>query len=108
MPLFLSRADVGLGRRRAITATATAFIPRVLEARALAIRCAHAAAHLVEGRLHGREKAFVGDAGSPAPNRTSLDQADIEDNAAHSGGVNIFCRGFGNHNHDILMRLHLK
>jgi predicted transcriptional regulator len=32
----------------------------------------------------------------------------IDDNAAHPGGVNIFGRGFGNHNHDILMRLHLK
>ena len=32
----------------------------------------------------------------------------IDDNAAHPGGVNIFGRGFGNHNQDILMRLHLK
>lgn len=32
----------------------------------------------------------------------------IDDNAVHPGGVNIFSRGFGNHNHDILMRLHLK
>ena len=107
MPLFMSRADVGPGRRRAMTADRRGVHTRVLEARGLAIRCAHAVAHLVEGHLHGREKAFVDDAGSAPPNRTSLDQADIEDNAAHSG-VNIFCRGFGNHNHDILMRLHLK
>ncbi len=32
----------------------------------------------------------------------------IDDNAAHPGGVNIFGRGFGNHNQDILMRLFLK
>ena len=32
----------------------------------------------------------------------------IDDKAAHPGGVNIFGRGFGNHNQDILMRLHLK
>jgi predicted transcriptional regulator len=32
----------------------------------------------------------------------------IDDNAVHPGGGNIFGRGFGNHNHDILMRLHLK
>jgi predicted transcriptional regulator len=32
----------------------------------------------------------------------------IDDNAARPGGINIFCRGFGNHNQDILMRLHLK
>jgi predicted transcriptional regulator len=32
----------------------------------------------------------------------------IDDSAAHPGGVNIFGRGFGNHNHNILMRLHLK
>jgi predicted transcriptional regulator len=32
----------------------------------------------------------------------------IDDGAAHPGGVNIFGRGFGNHNQDILMRLHLK
>lgn len=31
----------------------------------------------------------------------------IDDNAAHPGGVNIFGRGFGNHNQDIVMRLHL-
>jgi predicted transcriptional regulator len=31
----------------------------------------------------------------------------IEDGAAHPGGVNIFGRGFGNHNQDIVMRLHL-
>ena len=32
----------------------------------------------------------------------------IDDNAQHPGGVNIFGRGFGNHNQDILMRLYLK
>jgi predicted transcriptional regulator len=31
----------------------------------------------------------------------------IDDGAPHPGGVNIFGRGFGNHNHDVLMRLHL-
>ncbi len=31
----------------------------------------------------------------------------IDDKAAHPGGVNIFGRGFGNHNQDIVMRLHL-
>lgn len=32
----------------------------------------------------------------------------IEDGAAHPGGVNIFGRGFGNHDQDIVMRLHLQ
>jgi len=32
----------------------------------------------------------------------------IEDSARHPGGVNIFGRGFGNHDQDIVMRLHLK
>lgn len=32
----------------------------------------------------------------------------IDEHASHPGGVNIFGSGFGNHNHDILMRLHLK
>jgi predicted transcriptional regulator len=32
----------------------------------------------------------------------------IEEGASHPGGVNIFGRGFGNHDQDILMRLHLK
>ncbi|GGH18625.1 transcriptional regulator [Alsobacter metallidurans] len=32
----------------------------------------------------------------------------IEPSASHPGGVNIFGRGFGNHNQDILMRLHLR
>ncbi|SDR59990.1 transcriptional regulator, ArsR family [Rhizobiales bacterium GAS191] len=32
----------------------------------------------------------------------------IDENASHPGGVNIFGKGFGNHDHDILMRLHLK
>ena len=32
----------------------------------------------------------------------------IEDGAVHPGGVNIFGRGFGNHDQDILMRLHLQ
>jgi predicted transcriptional regulator len=32
----------------------------------------------------------------------------IEDGARHPGGVNIFGRGFGNHEQDIVMRLHLK
>jgi predicted transcriptional regulator len=32
----------------------------------------------------------------------------IEDGARHPGGVNIFGRGFGNHDQDIVMRLHLK
>jgi predicted transcriptional regulator len=32
----------------------------------------------------------------------------IDDKAAHQGGVNIFGKGFGNHDQDILMRLHLK
>jgi predicted transcriptional regulator len=31
----------------------------------------------------------------------------IDDNAAHPGGVNIFGRGFGNHDQGIIMRLHL-
>jgi len=31
----------------------------------------------------------------------------IESDAAHPGGVNIFGRGFGNHDQDIVMRLHL-
>ncbi len=30
----------------------------------------------------------------------------VEENAAHPGGINIFGRGFGNHNQDILLRLH--
>lgn len=32
----------------------------------------------------------------------------IEEGAAHPGGVNIFGRGFGNHDQDIVMRLHLQ
>lgn len=32
----------------------------------------------------------------------------IDERARHPGGVNIFGKGFGNHNHDILMRQHLK
>lgn len=32
----------------------------------------------------------------------------IDENAAHPGGVNIFGRGFGNHDQDIVMRLHLR
>src|SRR3954452_7987552 len=32
----------------------------------------------------------------------------IDENAAHPGGVNIFGRGFGNHDQDIMMRLHLR
>ncbi len=32
----------------------------------------------------------------------------IDDAATHPGGVNIFGKGFGNHNQDILMRLRLK
>lgn len=32
----------------------------------------------------------------------------IDDAASNPGGINIFGKGFGNHNQDILMRLHLK
>ena len=32
----------------------------------------------------------------------------IDDAATNPGGINIFGKGFGNHNQDILMRLHLK
>ena len=32
----------------------------------------------------------------------------IDERARHPGGVNIFGKGFGNHNHDILMRQHVK
>lgn len=32
----------------------------------------------------------------------------IADDATHPGGVNIFGKGFGNHDQDIVMRLHLK
>jgi len=32
----------------------------------------------------------------------------IDERAAHPGGVNIFGRGFGNHDQDIVMRLHLR
>lgn len=32
----------------------------------------------------------------------------IDDDAIHPGGINIFGKGFGNYNQDILMRLHLK
>ena len=35
-------------------------------------------------------------------------QVRIEEGARHPGGVNIFGRGFGNHDQDIVMRLHLK
>jgi len=31
----------------------------------------------------------------------------IDDDATHPGGINIFGKGFGNYNQDILMRLHL-
>ncbi|EJZ16413.1 putative DNA-binding protein, partial [Rhizobium sp. Pop5] len=31
----------------------------------------------------------------------------IAENAGHTGGVNIFGRGFGNHGRDIIMRLHV-
>ena len=29
----------------------------------------------------------------------------VQDNARHPGGINIFGRGFGNHDQDIVMRL---
>ena len=32
----------------------------------------------------------------------------IDDNAKHPGGVNVFGKGFGNYDQDILMRLHLR
>jgi predicted transcriptional regulator len=32
----------------------------------------------------------------------------IDDDAKHPGGVNIFGRGFGNYDQDILMRIHLR
>jgi predicted transcriptional regulator len=32
----------------------------------------------------------------------------IDDAARHPGGINIFGRGFGNHDQDIVMRMHLK
>lgn len=32
----------------------------------------------------------------------------IDEHAAHPGGVNIFGKGFGNHDQDIVMRLHLR
>lgn len=32
----------------------------------------------------------------------------IDEDAAHPGGVNIFGKGFGNHDQDIVMRLHLR
>ena len=32
----------------------------------------------------------------------------IDDNAQHPGGINVFGRGFGNHDQDILMRIFLK
>ena len=32
----------------------------------------------------------------------------IDDSATNPGGINIFGKGFGNHNQDILMKLHLK
>ena len=32
----------------------------------------------------------------------------IAEDAEHPGGVNIFGRGFGNHDQDILMRLHIR
>ena len=32
----------------------------------------------------------------------------VDEHAEHPGGVNIFGRGFGNYDQDILLRLHLK
>jgi predicted transcriptional regulator len=32
----------------------------------------------------------------------------IDEAARHPGGINIFGRGFGNHDQDIVMRIHLK
>jgi len=32
----------------------------------------------------------------------------IDEGVRHPGGINIFGRGFGNHDQDIVMRLHLK
>ena len=32
----------------------------------------------------------------------------IDEGAQHPGGVNIFGTGFGNHDQDIVMRLHLR
>jgi predicted transcriptional regulator len=32
----------------------------------------------------------------------------IDDHAEHPGGINIFGKGFGNHDQDIILRLHLK
>lgn len=37
-----------------------------------------------------------------------LGSAHASSRARHPGGVNIFGKGFGNHNHNILMRQHLK
>jgi len=69
-----------------------------------------AVAHLVEGHLYGCEKAFIGDAGSAAVSRTSLDScADrIDDKRAHPAASYFRPGLFGNHNQNILMRLHLK
>ena len=32
----------------------------------------------------------------------------IDEGATHPGGVNVFGRGFGNYDQDIVMRLHLQ
>ena len=67
-------------------------------------------------RIH-RRGTYLGDAKMSNVTPAQLRTADhhsirlrvgIDDRARHSGGVNIFGKGFGNHNHNILMRQHLK
>lgn len=51
-------------------------------------------------------KVTIGDIGL-ADHHSIRMKIGIEENAPHPGGINIFGRGFGNYDQDIVMRLHL-
>ena len=88
-----------------------ALTPALVEARGLAVRQAQ---DLVRVSSAAPTSTAPGCRGSRSPISTwpsttrSASGSACEENTRHPGGINIFGRGFGNHDQDIVLRLHLR
>ena len=110
-PLGQRRAGRHLDLARRFRRQARHLHAALVEARGLAIRQAEDLEITDERLLRRRREGLAGNARPARPRRATIRSgcgSASTSNAKHPGGVNIFGRGFGNYDQDIVMRLYLR